>query len=597
MSNERITENIVREHFKKCPDIILEEQQSANDKIKRLLKNSSKNGNADGRPDFIIQLNNNHNLVIIVECKFDINKHESNTQDNYKDYAVDGVKLYASFLSKEYDVIAIAVSGNKDNLKVSHFLQLRGTQNIEKLFKNEKNILISANDLLGYYEKDDRKYNQYFLKLLNYAEELNQLLYDNAVLEASRSLLIAGILIVLQNKSFVSSYKTRDNIKNLIEDFLSTIRAELEKVKTKHIEDIMNVFSFVKSHTILSKDLNIFKNIIEQIDNNINNFIKTYQYRDVLGQVYIEFLSYAMSDKKSGIVLTPPHITELFCELANVNENSIVLDNCSGTGGFLIAAMSQMLKKANGEQEKIKSIKDKQLIGIEKMNEMYALLCCNMAVHGDGRSNLFKGSCFDNEFKDNILKLHPNVGFLNPPYNIKEDELLFIKNNLSFLEKGSICVAIIPMSCVLAQKGSRLEYKKQLLQEHTLLGVLSMPTELFKNSDVSVPTCIIIFKAKEPHPKEQETWFGYCKDDGFCNRKTQGRADYHNKWNDIKQKWLNAFRNKKEIVGFSVMKEVKAEDEWCVEAYMETDYNQLNKKDFEDVLKKYIAYQLINDKL
>ena len=49
---------------------------------------------------------------------------------------------------------------------------------------------------------------------------------------------------------------------------------------------------------------------------NINLFMKTYRYHDVLGQFYIEFLRYANNDKGLGIVLTPPHITELFSELA-----------------------------------------------------------------------------------------------------------------------------------------------------------------------------------------------------------------------------------------------------------------------------------------
>jgi type I restriction-modification system DNA methylase subunit len=610
--NERITENIVREHFKKCPDIILEEQQSENEKIKKLLKNSSKNGKADGRPDFIIQLNNNHNLIIVIECKAEIDKHQSKTEDNYKDYAVDGVKLYSSFLSKEYDVIAIAVSGNENNLKINHFLQLKGTQKAENLFKQENNKLLAITDYLSNYKQDDRKFKQDFFELLKYAETLNKLLYDNAVLESHRGLLLAGTLMVLQNETFRDGYKKIDNINNLVETFLSAIKSQLELGQNKHIEEVMTTFYFIKGHTILSKNLVIFKDIITKIDDNINNFVKTYKYRDVLGQVYIEFLSYAMSDKKSGIVLTPPHITELFCELANINENSIVLDNCAGTGGFLISAMKIMMEKANGNQQKINDIKDKQIMGIEKQNEMYALLCCNMSVHGDGRSNLFRGSCFSDEVKKeiigykktdnkgNIIEIKgfkPNVGFLNPPYNIKEDELEFIQNNLSFLEKGSLCLAIVPMSCALNKNKTKIALKEKLLQEHTLLAVLSMPNELFKNSEAGTNTCVMIFKAKEPHPKSLETWFAYCKDDGFTNRKTQGRADYNNKWTEMKTKWVNAFRNRKEITGFSIMKEVKADNEWCIEAYMETDYSKLTKNDFELVLKKFISYQLINNKI
>ena len=86
---------------------------------------------------------------------------------------------------------------------------------------------------------------------------------------------------------------------------------------------------------------NKLKDIVDEIDGKINNFIKTYKYFDTLGQFYIAFLRYANNDKGLGIVLTPPHITELFCEISNINKDSVILDTCTGTGGFLISAMQK----------------------------------------------------------------------------------------------------------------------------------------------------------------------------------------------------------------------------------------------------------------
>ena len=48
---------------------------------------------------------------------------------------------------------------------------------------------------------------------------------------------------------------------------------------------------------------------------------------DILGQFYSEFIRYVNGDKKLGLVLTPPHITELFVELANLKVNDILYDN------------------------------------------------------------------------------------------------------------------------------------------------------------------------------------------------------------------------------------------------------------------------------
>ena len=249
MTNERITENIIKKHFLNDKDIIIEEQLSNNEKIKRLLKNASKGGNSDGKPDFIIQYKDNANLIIVIECKADTAKHESKEQNNYKDYAVDGVKLYASFLAKEYDVIAIAVSGMElENLKISHFLQLKGTNKFEPIFKNE---LLSADEYLNGYKKDERKFHQDFMALLSYSKILNDELHTLKIKESERSILIAGTLIALDNKNFREGYKIENNINNLIDSYLSKIKTALLNVENKNIWD--RIKEFVKKAPFIRK--------------------------------------------------------------------------------------------------------------------------------------------------------------------------------------------------------------------------------------------------------------------------------------------------------------------------------------------------------
>jgi len=575
MANERLTENFFREFVLhdesyKNDKIIFEEQSSKNIKIDKLLKNASKSGSNKGYPEFIIQFKENPDFIIVVECKADVKNHESKNRDKYKNYAVDGALLYSSFLSKEFDVLSIAISGEeKSSLRISHFLQLKGTNQYHSIFTEDK--FLPLEDYLNGYQTDERKFNQDFQELLKYSKTLNDILHTLKVPESNRSLLISGALIALHDKAFRNAYKYQKP-KELAENLINTIKNKLTDVQNKHIEDIITSYSFIKTHTILSREENKLRDIIESVDEKINNFIKTYKYFDTLGQFYIEFLRYANNDKGLGIVLTPPHITELFCEIANINKDSIVLDTCTGTGGFLISAMKQMIIDAGGDKEKELNIKSKQIIGVELQHSIFSLTCSNMYIHGDGRSNLIKGSCFDEKVIEEIKKYKPNVGLLNPPYADKKyKELEFILNNLNILEKGSYCVAIVPISSVLAIKGEELRLKEKLLANHTLEAVFSMPTELFHNSKVNVVTAIIVVKAKEKHPKNYKTYFGYWKDDGFYKKKTSGRADYDNKWSQIKEYWLKNYKNKDEIIGHSVKRVIKANDEWCVEAYMKTD--------------------------
>ena len=592
--NERKTENIIRRHFEKFSNIIIEEQKSDNPKIDKLLKNASKKGNGAGYPEFIITYKDNLDFLIVVECKPDITKHQSKTRDKYASFAVDGALLYASFLSKEFDVLAVAVSGeNTKELKTSHFLLLKGIGKPIELFSNK---LLAPDVYYTGYTHTPEKFRQDYESLRDFSRELNQELHSNKILENQRSLLISSILIALENKAFRKSYKEYDKPDELANALVNTVSSELKKanIQPKKLENLDVQFSFIRTDTTLSGQKNVLSKLIDDIDLNINKFIRTHEYFDVLGQLYIEFLRYANSDKSLGIVLTPPHITELFCDLAKVNKNSIVYDNCAGTGGFLISAMSKMVKDAKGDNQKEIEIKEKQIIGVEYQAHIFALTCSNMFIHRDGKTNIYHGSCFDEEIIKQVKKYDPSVGLLNPPYQTdKKDvpELEFILNNLDVLREGGICVAIIPMERVLATSGKKYELKKKLLEQHTLEAVMSMPDQLFYDTDTGSITVAIVITAHKPHPKNKETYFGYWKDDGFIKRKNKGRINAFEKWENIKSEWLDSFINRRNKPGLSVNKIVTADDEWCAEAYLETDYSAITKDDFIKEVKKYVIFK------
>lgn len=597
--NEKKTERIVRKHFEKYSDITIEEQKSDNLKIQKLLKNASKKGDKHGLPEFIITFNNNTNYLIVIECKPNIKKHQSKSLDKYSEYAVDGVLLYASFLSKEFDVLAIAVSGeNLTELKVSHYLHLNDSKKAVSFLGNK---LLSTSDYLDGYLKSEEKFSQDYNTLLDFSRDLNDKLHSHKILESQRSLLISCILIALGNKGFNSAYKEYDLPEELSNYLVDTVSNELKRanIHGKKLENLNIQFGFIRTDTSLSSIKDVLKSLIEDIDLNINSFIKNHEYYDILGQLYLEFLRYANSDKGLGIVLTPPHITELFNDLAGVNKDSVVYDNCAGTGGFLISAMRKMVADAKGDSSSIKKIKEKQLIGVEFQAHIFALACSNMYIHQDGKTNIINGSCFDPNIIAEVKGFKPNIGFLNPPYKADKkkdvEELQFVLNNLETLQVGGTCIAILPMQSALAQTGKILELKSKLLQLHTLEAVLSMPDELFFNSDVGIVTFIIILTAHKPHPDNKETYFGYYKNDGLIKRKNKGRIDAFGKWGKIKARWLDLYMNRKAVPGISINKKVTAQDEWCAEAYMETDYSSLQKDDFIQSIKKFVLFKKLND--
>lgn len=581
-------------------NIVIEEQISDNAKIDKLLKHASKRGSNNGRPDFIIYSKNYPELLIVVEAKADTRYHESETKDSYADYAVDGALLYSSFLSKEFDILAIGFSGEtKNNYCLSHYLQLKDERKSYKLFGDK---VLTIKEYFDGINKSDYKFNQDYSKLISYAKTLNDTLHSKKIKESQRALLISGILIALKNRAFKDGYKKHDTVKELVTQLYVTIEGQLSNnnISPKKIEVLTQAFSFVKTNPTLTDEKygkKFLEDLIDEIDREINGFNITHKYVDTVSQFYIEFLRYANNDKGLGIVLTPPHITELFAMLAGIDQNSVVLDNCCGTGGFLVSAMKQMLLDAKGDQTKENEIKSNQLIGIEFQDDIYTLLISNMIIHRDGRTNIYWGDCFE-EIKDVKEKFKPTVGLLNPPYKTKKsdtEELEFILNNLDALEPGGVCIAIIPINCVIDKKNSAiLSLRKKIMEKHTLEAVLSMPEELFHNSKVNTVTCAVIITAHKPHPKGKKTWFAYCRDDGFVKVKNKGRIDANHTWGETRDKWVNAFKNRDVIDGFSLMREVKYSDEWCVEAYLETNYDNYSYEDYENTVKKYLVFSFMD---
>lgn len=600
MVNERLTENIVRRHFAAFGDAVtVEEQGSSSPRVRRLLASASKSGFGQGYPEFVISVNGQPDLLIVVECKLDPLRHKSDSLTMYQDYAVDGVLLYASHLAREFDVLAIAVSGaSLEDALVSHYLHLKTDQAASEAFGDR---LLPVSDYIDGYLKSPGKLRQDYDALLEFTQSLNTRLHRDKISERNRALLVSAVLIALERPSFKNGYAYETDPNSLAKMITRAVNDQMQDagITGRRLEVLNQKFGFISTETVLVSQPNELADIVREIDLEVNSFIQNHEFEDVLGRLYVEFLRHANSDKGLGIVLTPPHITDLFADLAQVNENSVVYDNCAGTGGFLISAMSRMVRLAQGNRAIERRIKQSQLYGVELQSDIYPLAVSNMYIHQDGKSNVSWGDCFHAATIQYITDKKPTVGLLNPPYKADKrrdtEELEFVLNNLSCLQQGGICVAIVPMQCALATSGAVALLKERLLSQHTLECVLSMPDELFFNSKVGVVSCVMVFTAHRPHPANKEVYFGYYKDDGFVKRKSKGRIDDFGRWDDIKAQWLDRYINRTETPGLSVKAVVDAKSEWAAEAYMETDYSTVSGDLFERTLHRYSIYLFGNE--
>lgn len=608
MTNERITEDIVRTHFKGDTlwnSIKFEEQKSFSKRVIDLLRHASKKGKGVGKPEFIISFPvRNLDYLIIIECKPDVKNHRSKELEKVGFYAVDDVLHYAKILSQEFDVVAIAVSGQtKNELKVSHFLWGKQETSFKEL-KQDKQLL-SINDYIKLFNNEQFSENLKSIDIIKKAIELNELYHAYSITETTRCTIVSAILLSLLDTPFRKGYKDYSSTNALGQAMLSAISNVLKEQKVRSEGSMLGEYRKILNEPIFrqkeikhknkkerEKSIVVVKEMIDYLHKNVFPLIEMEDSGfDVLGRFYTEFIRYAGSEQSQGLVLTPFHITDLFCDLAFLNDKSVVYDPVCGTAGFLIAAMKRMLFMAGNSNSKKNNIKNKQLIGVEIRPSMFTYACSNMMLRGDGKSNIYCDDCFLVE--PTIIKFHhPNVSFLNPPYDVgAARQLEFIEHSLKVVsDRNGIVVAIVQIGCCIKNEKDIIAVKERLLSNHRLIAALSMPDELF-NPSASVVTSILVFKANEKN-EGKKTWFGYFKDDGFIKRKHRGRIDAKGLWKDIKNKWITAYNNKDEIPGFSGKMEVEGKDEWCAEAYLETDYSILNKRYFEEKIKEYISYKV-----
>lgn len=580
---------------------------SAIDKIQKLLKKAggkpkecqlndySKGGAGKAKPEYIITFNDDVHTIIVVECKNSSKKHQSEFLNKPNGFAVDGALYYAKFLKEEYNVIAVAISGTTTaNMKVDTYYWLKGQESYTLLTKARDIILEPKN----YIEliKGNKLQKAYSLdEIRNTAIDMHNFLREIKVTEAHKPIFIAGILIALNDDDFSKTYSSLASYNSVMQNIQIAIENVLKDsdIKNSRISYIKQAFKTLQENTKFSEiPLGHSKSItwyIEQLEMKIKPMMDYADSTvDALGVFYHEFIKYSGGDGSGlGIVLTPQHLTEFMCDLAGVNKNSRVVDICCGSGSFLVTAMSKMFKNANPDE--VENIRKNGLYGVEFDDGLYTLAIANMIIRKDGKSNIYKGDCFNDKISKELKGKNINIGLINPPYSQKDVvELEFVEHLLDILVPGGTGVVVVPMSCAIGTKFK--DVRERLFKKNTLKAVFSMPDDIFYPTGTNV--CVMVWEAHTPHDSTQETFFGYCKDDGFVKRKKLGRVDAHNRWAEIEKEWLSLYRNRDVIDGLSARHCIKHNDEWLCEAYMKTDYSLLTDEIYSQTIRNYLAHKV-----
>lgn len=542
-------------------------ESAISDYLKEALQGRAKTENKTnfGKPDFSLE---KYKIPIIIESKLGLKKLIAASKEGIKfdaksisDYAVNGALYYATGMiasAKYHEVIAVGVSGDCDeSIKIQVYYVYGSGEHSFKLLEdvttldfleNEKSFNEFYNSaVLTEAEKHDILINSQ-AQLQRYAKSLNKLMHNLNITAPQRVLYVSGMLLSMQPVMDIQDRKIQDG---LVPEDLKGIQSDTKRDGvqiTNQIKEFLNAREIplekqnlmLASFSEISKDVQrdektaLDKEVSKLIngDASTNKQIFTFIYHniflsidamaghlDIMGEMYSEFLKYALGDgKEIGIVLTPPYITKMMATILNVNQDSKVMDLATGSAGFLISAMEIMIgdaensygKKTSAAIAKEHKIKKEQLLGVELNAEMFTLAATNMILRGDGSSNIQKGNTFNtpeklyNEFKANKL-------LLNPPFSYTENGMPFIAFGLDKMEKGGLGAIIIQDS---AGSGKAVKTNQAMLKKHTLIASIKMPTDLFQPM-AGVQTSIYVFEAHKTHDFEQTVKFIDFRNDGY----------------------------------------------------------------------------------
>lgn len=360
------------------------------------------------------------------------------------------------------------------------------------------------------------------------AEKINEILHLGAINKNYRARVMAALLLALIDE-------TPPNVDAAPSVLIRDINSRADAVLRQQGKP--EFYEYIKISLPPTEDNHIkFKKAIVQTIQELNNLnIRSAMNSgaDVLGKFYEVFLKYGNGAKEIGIVLTPRHVTKFAADVLNISLNDLVFDPTCGTGGFLVAAFDYIKKGAT--QKQIERFKQNNLFGVEQETEVVALAIVNMIFRGDGKNNIIDGNCFQKHLsattRNSIATAkyitHPAVEgseaitkvIMNPPFALKssdDKEHRFIDHALMQMVDGGVLFSVLPYSSMVKGAGY-FDWRKNLLENNTLLSVITFPNDLFY--PVGINTIGVFIKKGIPHPNHQKVLWLRATNDGFAKKK------------------------------------------------------------------------------
>jgi type I restriction enzyme M protein len=269
---------------------------------------------------------------------------------------------------------------------------------------------------------------------------------------------------------------------------------------------------------------------------------------DIKGEAYEEIVS-VTSRRDHGAFFTPRNVCDMAVGIVLATyspEEQLklkILDPACGTGGFLRATLIHLRQnienqvnakwkdnKQRAKQdtiERLKRICDENIYGIDKLAELVRAAQMNLAMHGDGSTNIYNANSLlppgawvsnGNQAFNKIKMGQFDLVFTNPPFGSKlpiddsyileqfelsiseakalrsslPPEQLFIERCLKFLKPGGRMAIVLPDS-ILSNPGLAF-IRRKILRSAYIIASIDLPREMFARSDTHTMTSVLVLQ-------------------------------------------------------------------------------------------------------
>lgn len=581
-------------------------------------------------------------------------KNDDNTYDYNKaipSYAVNGAAYYGSVVLRHTsfrEVLCVGVNGykdadtntviyeikayvsNRDNYDTPIFvgeysdMSFLFKDNQQKLIKDIEDAQVDPEELHKKALLDDARLDVVLKDLNTHLRNESKIRAGQRIFVVAASIMAAlgvkndeGDYVVspLSEESLTGSQEDDetdgDKINRKVKSFLSKKKLPLEK--QRQIENALKQVILFSNLSVKDPETNIspLKSAYMEIKENLipaYEMAGTLDFTGKLFNVMNEWVDVPDGDT-NDVVLTPRYVTNLMARITEVDMNSYVWDWALGSGGFLISSMNIMLADARKREEspsklaeKIVSIKNKQLLGIEKLPDIYILAILNMILMGDGSANVGNEDSLK-EFDGNYIydksagEFPANVFLLNPPYSAEGNGMIFVKSALSKMKSGKAAVIIQDS----AGNGKATSINKDILKNNKLKASIKMPSDLFESG---VQTSIYLFEVGKQHKANDVVRFINFEDDGY-KRNFRRKAKHNlidtgsakNRYDDLVSVVLNGVSQSKYLNDNEHYVEGTIDptngNDWNFEKHVKFEVNP-DLHDFSKATKQYVAWSVKN---